>query len=316
MHEVSSKPEIVRLLLVDENPINIRLLHQALKGLGQIHFATSGKSALGLMDRIAVDLVLLDINMPEMSGPEVCEAIMQKWPEVKVIFVTSHHDAGSEVDALSAGGIDFIQKPFNPVTITARVKAHLQAKKQSDLIRNLLHLDPLTQINNRRGLDTEIIKQWRSCQRSSLPLCLLMIDIDFFKRYNDFYGHIAGDRCLQIVAHAIRDSIRKPGYAARYGGEEFAVLLPGIDVSSARTIGQRIVENVRALNEPHEKSEASKQVTISIGLGSITPDAIQIDVESVPNPGITLAHELFSRADKALYQAKIQGRDQIIVASN
>jgi len=310
MKEMPTVLDDATLLLVDENPINIRLLHQALKTVGHVHFATSGQRALALMERIPVDLVLLDINMPGMRGHEVCREIMKKWPEIKVIFVTSHHDAGSEVDALSAGGIDFIHKPFNPVTIKARVKAHLEAKKQSDLIRNLLHLDPLTHINNRRGLDAEILKQWPLCQQAHLPLCLLMIDIDYFKRYNDFYGHIEGDRCLQLVAQTIKDSIRKSGYPARFGGEEFAVLLPGLDALNGQTIAQRLLENVRHLNEPHAKSEAAPYVSVSIGVASIFPPPMPEDTLTHSNPGLTLAASLFSLADKALYQAKLLGRNQ------
>ena len=143
----------VTILLVDENPINIRVLHQSLRDIGRLLFAISGIDALKILEDHRIDLVLLDINMPGLSGFDTCSEIKRRWPDIPVVFVTSHQDVETEVKALASGGIDFIQKPINPPAIQARVRAHLTMKLQGDVLRNLIHLDPLTEISNRRGLD-------------------------------------------------------------------------------------------------------------------------------------------------------------------
>lgn len=300
------------ILLVDENPINIRVLHQSLRDLGRLLFSTSGFDTLKLLDEQQVDLVLLDINMPGLSGFDTCSEIKRRWPEIPVVFVTSHQDVETEVKALASGGIDFIHKPINPPAIQARVKAHLIMKRQGDLLRNLIHLDPLTEISNRRGLDDRLFKDWQACAKAGVPLSLLMIDVDFFKRYNDHYGHPAGDRCLQLVAWCIRDTLRKPAFVARYGGEEFAVLIPKLIESEVHGIAQRIVEAVTQLREPHEKSEVSTNVSVSVGAATTLPrDEGKISEDS-RNPGLTIAAQLIGAADQALYSAKVGGRNRAV----
>lgn len=301
------------ILIVDENPVNVRLLYQALKGLGRFLFALSGHDALVIVRNEAVDLVLLDINMPGMSGYEICEGIHEFAEEIPVVFVTSHHDPNEEVRALKAGGSDFVQKPFNPLVIRARLLAYLRAKNQADTLRSLLRQDPLTEIANRRFLDEQCLRQWQHLSAENQPLSVLMIDIDYFKRYNDHYGHPKGDRCLQIVAKTIRDAVRYPSsVVARYGGEEFSVLLPRCGSQEAFRVAERICESVRKLREPHEDSEASAYVSVSIGCATVVPDSLKELVLTSPNPGLGVAADLFSTADKALYLAKQQGRNRAL----
>ena len=301
----------VTILLVDENPINIRVLHQSLRDIGRLLFAISGIDALKILEDHRIDLVLLDINMPGLSGFDTCSEIKRRWPDIPVVFVTSHQDVETEVKALASGGIDFIQKPINPPAIQARVRAHLTMKLQGDVLRNLIHLDPLTEISNRRGLDERLYREWKDCTKEGASLSLLMIDVDYFKRYNDHYGHPAGDRCLQIVAKAISDSVRNPCFVARYGGEEFAVLMPKRNSLEGLDIAHRILDSIRLLREPHEKSEVSPYVSVSIGLSTTIPKGDDVLSASALNPGLTVAAQLIEAADQALYRAKIEGRNRV-----
>ncbi len=301
----------VTILLVDENPINIRVLHQSLRDIGRLLFAISGIDALKILEDHRIDLVLLDINMPGLSGFDTCSEIKRRWPDIPVVFVTSHQDVETEVKALASGGIDFIQKPINPPAVQARVRAHLTMKLQGDVLRNLIHLDPLTEISNRRGLDERLYREWKDCTKERASLSLLMIDVDYFKRYNDHYGHPAGDRCLQIVAKAISDSVRNPCFVARYGGEEFAVLMPKRNSLEGLDIAHRILDSIRLLREPHEKSEVSPYVSVSIGLSTTIPQGDDVLSASALNPGLTVAAQLIEAADQALYRAKIEGRNRV-----
>lgn len=305
------RPDDVTILLVDENPINIRVLHQSLRDIGRLLFAISGIDALKILEDHRIDLVLLDINMPGLSGFDTCSEIKRRWPDIPVVFVTSHQDVETEVKALASGGIDFIQKPINPPAIQARVRAHLTMKLQGDVLRNLIHLDPLTEISNRRGLDERLYREWKDCIKEGASLSLLMIDVDYFKRYNDHYGHPAGDRCLQIVAKAISDSVRNPCFVARYGGEEFAVLMPKRNSLEGLDIAHRILDSIRLLREPHEKSEVSPYVSVSIGLSTTIPKGDDVLSASALNPGLTVAAQLIEAADQALYRAKIEGRNRV-----
>jgi diguanylate cyclase (GGDEF)-like protein len=146
-------------------------------------------------------------------------------------------------------------------------------KRLQQALEILSSFDELTDIGNRRLFDKTIDLEWRRAIRIDTPLALIMIDIDFFKEYNDLYGHVAGDECLKILAQTIKDSIRRPGdFVARYGGEEFAVILPDTNANSAFKIAESLRENIVQLNIIHEGSKISKNVTISLGVSSIIPE--------------------------------------------
>jgi diguanylate cyclase (GGDEF)-like protein len=303
------------VLLVDENPINIHVLHQSLKGLGRHLFALSGIEALEIIKKQVIHLILMDINMPGLSGFDACREIRRIWPDIPVVFVTSHQDLNAEVEALDAGGIDFIHKPINPPALRARIRAHLTMKRQSDLLRNLIRLDPLTEVANRRALDERLSTGWRSCQEMTQNIALFMIDVDFFKRYNDHYGHPAGDRCLRVVAQAMLKVIGSRGFLARYGGEEFAVLLLNVSQEESLEVGGSILDAIRSLEEPHEKSTVSPHVTVSIGIAVINPAATATKDRGEDERGVSTESELIQRADEALYQAKLLGRNRLALAN-
>ncbi len=184
--------------------------------------------------------------------------------------------------------------------IRARVKTHLTLKHQTDLLRSLSLIDSLTGIANRRNFDETLRAEWRRCAREVKPLSLLMIDIDFFKRYNDEYGHQAGDACLRAVANCLKNCVtRSHDLVARYGGEEFVCVLPDTPHEGAEAKAEVLIAAVRALALPHTKSDvAGGIVSISVGLASVTPHHEHI------MENLTLA------ADQMLYQAKQDGRNR------
>jgi diguanylate cyclase (GGDEF)-like protein/PAS domain S-box-containing protein len=185
--------------------------------------------------------------------------------------------------------------------ITARRQAEAALKEANEHLARLSRTDGLTGLANRRHFDERLQSEWLRHRREKQMISLLMFDVDFFKRYNDTYGHQAGDQCLASVAGAIRGQLRRPAdLAARYGGEEFAAILPNTAVEGARHVAEAIREAVNRLALPHSASTVADHVTISIGVAAGIPDAT------------SSAEGLLKRADQALYQAKERGRNQSI----
>ncbi len=291
-----------RLLLVDDQPINIQVLHQVFAADCQVLMATSGAQALQLCREQLPDLLLLDVQMPEMDGYELCRRLKadELLRDMPVIFVTAHQEAEAETRGLECGAVDFITKPFNPAVVRARVRTHLTLKLQSDLLRQLAFVDGLTGLHNRRFFDERLEAEFQRALRNASSLALLMIDVDFFKRYNDHYGHLAGDDALRGVAVALRGALKRPGdLLCRYGGEEFAVLLPETEMEGALRVAEALEVAVRGLRCPHAGSEAAEVVTISLGL-----------VCGVPGARHSVA-TMLQEADRQLYQAKAQGRARV-----
>ena len=335
MDTAKEKPvALPRLLIVDDDPASLRLLNAILEGVAKIHFATSGEEALRQVARHEPDLILLDVDMPGLGGHATC-AVLKADPisaELPVIFVTSCADTASETQALALGAVDFIHKPVNAPVVLARVQTHLALKQKSDQLRRLTMMDALTGIANRRAFDDSLHLEWQRVLRHGEPLSLLMIDIDYFKRYNDAHGHPAGDTCLRQVAIAIADTAKRTGdLAARYGGEEFAVILPHTGLQDARTIAERICACVRALAIAHGDSPVAPHVTISVGVASMStaggahcqgaagsaPDSAPDSPSScvLITPERAAAETLVGLADQALYTAKHQGRDRMAMQS-
>ena len=179
------------ILVVDDQPINIQALYRIFAPDHRVLMATSGAKALELCKEDPPDLVLLDVVMPEMDGHELCARLKahEATRDIPVIFVTSHTDAEEETKGLELGAVDFIAKPVNPAVVRARVRTHLTLKAQSDLLRQMVFMDGLTGVANRRCFDERLDTEWRRAVRSGLPLALLMLDVDHFKRFNDRYGH-------------------------------------------------------------------------------------------------------------------------------
>lgn len=178
-----------------------------------------------------------------------------------------------------------------------------ERKKAEDQLKLFASMDGLTCIANRCHFDNTLDLEWRRAMRSSKPLSLIMIDVDYFKNYNDVYGHLAGDSCLQKIAHTIRDSLRRAGnFVARYGGEEFTVILPDTNAEGAYLFAESLREKIENQNIEHKDSRAGKNVTVSLGVSTAVPEK-----DSTQD-------ELISQADRALYKAKQGGRNRVVRA--
>jgi diguanylate cyclase (GGDEF)-like protein len=293
-----------QLLIVDDQPLNIRLLHQIFQADHEVFVATSGEDALAFCRTRLPDLILLDVLMPGLDGYEVCRRLKRdaRTCEIPVIFVTSQCDSAEEEDGLAAGAADFIAKTASANVMRARVNTLITLKRQADLLRTLAHIDGLTGLANRRHFDDKLAAEWRRCGRSRKPLSLILIDIDHFKRYNDCYGHPAGDECLRDISACLKSGItRSHDLVARYGGEEFVCVLPETPLVGAMAKAQSLEGAVRDLRIRNEKSEVAYGiVTISLGVAVATPS---IDDNRA---------DLISCADRALYLAKDAGRGQVM----
>ncbi len=295
-----------KLLIVDDQPANIRVMAEALRDEYELFFATSGERALEIVAAGGIELVLLDVVMPGLDGFEVCRRMKadEATSLIPVFFVTAREEVGDEARGFDLGAVDYITKPIQPPIVRARVRTHIELKRTRDLLESLASIDAVTTIANRRRFDGSIETEWKRCARSHSPLTVAIADVDFFKSFNDTYGHTRGDECLRSVALAIRSIARRPGdLAARYGGEEFALVLPETDADAARTIMDSMLDAVRALKVPHAGSSCADHVTISAGAATLVP---RID-----------AHHsvIVEAADTALYEAKQSGRNQYVSRS-
>jgi diguanylate cyclase (GGDEF)-like protein len=296
---MSSTPNST-ILIIDDSIDSIRLLSAMLKDQAQILFATGGPAGIRIASQRRPDLILLDVSMPDMDGYEVCRALKNDpaTQRCAVIFVTANSDTQSEIAALEAGGVDFICKPFNPPVVRARVQTHLRLQLHSETLAKLANRDGLTGLFNRRYFEEQFEREWLRHKRQKLPLGVVFIDIDFFKAYNDHYGHLQGDECLRNVAQVIALATRRPDeIVARYGGEEFIVILPYTAAKDVGTYGEWVCRRVRDAAIEHAYSSVADIVTISVGATS-----------AVPLDGFT-PQSLSALADEALYQAKSAGRN-------
>ncbi len=289
------------VLIVDDVPTNIQVLAEALRQEYRVKVATNGTDALTIARQTQPDLILLDVMMPGMDGFEVCRLLKADSVTngIPVIFVTAKDELADEEHGLNLGAADYITKPFHLPIVRARVRNHMRLKQKADLLERMAHVDSLTGIANRRRFDEALDVEHRRCQRTEQPISLLLIDIDFFKHYNDHFGHGMGDRCLAQVAEALTQNAgRAADLVTRYGGEEFAVILPQTDGEGAMLTAERLREGVLELAIPHAPSSGQSLVTISIGISTVIP--------TIESP----TSKLIEDADKKLYAAKAAGRNQ------
>lgn len=293
-----------KLLVVDDQALNIRVLHELFREECEVYMATSGELALQMSRDLLPDLILLDVMMEDIDGHEVCLRLKAE-PETRdipVIFVTGKDHEDDETIGFELGAVDYIRKPFHSVVVRARVMNHLKLKLQGDALREMAMLDGLTGITNRRGFDERLIAARAYTMREQRPLSLLMIDVDYFKKYNDLYGHLQGDQCLRDVAQAMSTSVHRPlDQVCRFGGEEFAVLLPDTDESGAMRVAQKIHSAIKQLGIEHRASDVAFTLTLSIGA------AVRL-----PSSAVSLEQHV-KWADEQLYRAKSEGRNRTCV---
>ena len=297
MSESDIRPKI---LIVDDQKENIDLLMELFRDQYRVAAATTPERALKVAAGDSPpDIVLLDILMPGMDGYEVCRRLKsdESTRNIPVLFVTAVSEVMDATKGFDVGAVDYITKPFHPPTVKARVRLHLDLKKKHELLETYAFLDALTEIHNRRRFEEVIEAEWNRARRSGQPLSLILMDVDFFKSFNDTYGHGQGDECLRRVAKVVAGSLsRTSDFVARYGGEEFMVLLPYTDHDQAMTIAGRLSEAVDELAIPHGASRAADHLTVSMGVAT-----------AHPNQDIGYAR-IVDTADTALYDAKHAGR--------
>lgn len=295
-----------KLLVVDDQRINILVLNELFREDCDVFMATSGEQALQVCRAQLPDLVLLDVQMDGIDGYEVCRRLKAdaETRDIPVIFITAQGGEADEVRGLQLGAVDFIAKPINPVIVRARVQTHLTLKLQSDILRSMALLDGLTGVANRRKFDEQLLRDWRQSQREQTSLSLILVDVDHFKRYNDHYGHQAGDAALQAVARVLTSTLRRPhDLLARYGGEEFVGVLPNTGLSEAVELAERMQAGVRALNLEHLGTPEAQVVTISLGVATVVARS-----DLAPQA-------LVEAADQQLYAAKQAGRARVCAAA-
>lgn len=291
------------ILIVDDSPENISVLGELLRLDYTVRVATNGEKALKIVESDnPPDLILLDVMMPGMDGYEVCRRLKanSRTQNIPVIFITAMCSEEDEVKGFEMGAVDYVTKPFNPVTIRVRVRTHVELKRYRDFLINTSYCDGLTAIPNRRRFDEYYAAMWSLSTRRSLPISVILIDIDDFKLYNDNYGHQEGDACLIRIAQKLSTSLkRKTDLLARYGGEEFICVLPGNDIESAVIVAEDIRSNILSLQIPHAFSSTGSFVTVSQGVATVFSTK-----ELSPKV-------LIMAADESLYKAKRSGRNKI-----
>jgi diguanylate cyclase (GGDEF)-like protein len=295
-----------KILLIDDDERYLQSLGALLCDKYLILATTDSLQALNIASAELPQLILLDLNMQGIDGFQVIRELKQnlETADIPIIVVTGSHESRDETRCLRLGAVDYITKPYNPDIVRARVHTHVELKRQKELLKTLSYHDGLTGIANRRFFDDTLIREHRRCKRTGDPLSLLMIDIDFFKSYNDIYGHLTGDDCLKLVVLTMQNQINRPNdLLARYGGEEFVCILPETDSEGAGMIAESMRRAVLEQNIPHSSGIGGR---VSISIGVVTGRA-----EEGVDP-----KRFINDADQCLYQAKLTGRNRICAASS
>jgi len=325
------------VLLIDDQPIVAEQIRAILSQESDIafHYCQEANLTFDMLKDLKVTTILLDLMMPGVDGLTMLRYLRNNelTQEIPIIILSSAEDPETKSKAFALGATDYLVKPPEKVELIARVKAHFKqyvnrmerdvAFKQLKEILDQLHashleierankelkrlaiIDPLTECVNRRYLNEVMSKEFENSNTNETPLSVIMIDIDYFKQFNDSYGHLLGDDCLIEVARTLRESVGNPAATvARYGGEEFLVLLPGEMLEQAEQIANHLCVSVRELAIEH-LNNPNQVVTISLGVSSYEPDTVQLNK----------IDELIMCADKALYQAKETGRNKVVTLS-
>lgn len=292
------------ILIVDSDVETLRRLGALLRECGDVVFATSAKSGLFMAAHRKPDLVIITSLYGEDGGIDLCRRMRAHRDTKDCAVIVLAEERNLELAALDAGAVDFITTPFDPSIFRARVRTHMALSSHKSLLQVLADKDGLTEVYNRRYFENQTRLELKRHYRQRQALTLALLDIDYFKPYNDAYGHLQGDICLREVAQAIGAGSRRPGeFVCRYGGEEFAVVLPNTNVQNARKYGQWICQQVLSLAIPHAHTGAVPFITVSAGIATVVPDAC------------TTLENLITTADSALYLAKESGRNQFKVTT-
>lgn len=319
----------INVLLVDDQAMVAEGIRRMLDGESDIDFFYCEDPSQAISKALEVDatIVLQDLVMPDIDGMTLVRFFRANnlTKDLPIIVLSSKDDPKIKSDAFSNGANDYLVKLPDKIELVARIRAHTkhylmqlerdaaffalremqkQLEKSNAELQRLSSLDGLTGIANRRQFDETLKREWQRALRDSTPLSLILIDIDYFKVYNDTYGHQRGDECLQQVAQALAKTLSRPAdLVARYGGEEFVAVLPGTSPDGAEKMAERFRTAVQTLGIVHNGSGAGSEVTISAGVATI-----------VPTPDDS-PESFIERADRALYQAKDCGRNRTSIVA-
>lgn len=311
----------LKVMLVEDSKVTMKALCNYLgrMGISNPLTAVTGHDAIEIFRKNRPDIILLDALLPDIDGFDIAKQLrdMEKEDEwTAIIFLTSMAKDEDLARGIEAGGDDYLMKPISEVVLKAKIRAMRRlVEMQRSLVKVTQELDAankelqrlsttdgLTGIANRRFFDELVVREWRRCTRMKQPISLVMIDVDHFKKYNDTYGHQAGDECLKAVAEQVaRATPRASDLAARYGGEEFVLVLGETSIDGAKWLANLIRQHVSDLKLPHIASNL-QHVTISCGAASVIPH------DDMP------LETLLKAADSALYVAKSQGRNTVVCA--
>ncbi len=305
----------MNVLIVDDSKETRQEIIQTLrknKSLKFVFEANNGLEALRLISDAKVDLILTDLIMPAMDGFKLIETIRkdERFNDVPVILLSIRSNLEDRVKGLELGAWDFLVKPVHPVELNARVKAMLRLKELQDKVKvrvrqleRLSIVDELTGLYNKKYLVEFLRREINRSKRFGFMLSCIMIDVDHFKKVNDEYGHLRGDRVLKELGRLVGDAVRSYDFAARYGGDEFTLVLPQQNhPDGAKDLADRIRKTVEKHSFGKVSSNRSLHITVSMGIATFIPENTH-DYE-VP----------LERADQALYKAKSLGRNRIVVA--
>jgi len=319
---------ISMVMLVDDDPLVAEALRQMVDGEEDIefHYCASPEKAMEIAEHVNPTVILLDMVMPDIDGLTLLRYLRANTltAQIPIVALSMQEEPELKAKVFSNGGNDYLVKLPDRIEVLARIRYHslsyvhllqrdeayralrVSQKQLSETnlqLQKLATMDGLTGIANRRQIDDALLLAWRRAARNEEWLTLIMIDIDYFKSCNDHYGHQYGDDVLRRVAQCLEQSLHRPAdIVARYGGEEFIVLLPETDIEGGKKIAETLRYRVEGLQIEHDKSDVSKHVTISAGVGTTVP-------ENNIDPG-----SLIKLADRAMYDAKEQGRNRVIVS--
>ena len=286
-----------KILIVDDTSTNIDILLELIGKKYEILVALDGTSALEILDKERIDLVLLDIMMPEMDGFEVCQHIRdnKKTKEIPIIFITAKSDEKTIEEAYAIGGSDYITKPFKPLELLARIKTQLKLRTLIENLEYIASYDAMTGIYNRRKFFEIAVEIFDTSKEN---LFAIMIDIDKFKNVNDTYGHPVGDLVIKNIATCIKGNLCKESVFGRVGGEEFAILCHKENQKEVKEKIELLRTQVE-LCETFTEDGTLVKCTISEGIAMANPQTKSLDA-------------LLKIADEALYTAKGDGRNKVI----
>lgn len=294
------------ILVIDDNEVIRNLAKKLLMKNGfNVLAAAGGREAFELLKIFDPHVIMLDVEMPEMNGYEVCKTLksVDKTKDIPVIMVTSKSDSIDKIKGLEIGASDYITKPFNHGELLARVSTQIKIRniwhelqEKNRILEELVKKDSLTNLYNHRHFHERLSKEYDRAKRYNLPLCCVILDIDYFKKVNDQYGHQSGDLVLKSMAEIISNNIRDVDISARYGGEEFGIITPHTTIEETYAMMERI--RIHISETGFQIINNKINITVSIGIAGLR------------HSNASSHRELIKFADEALYEAKANGRNR------